>query len=50
MPKTVDTVESIFRKIRFICCAQNTVETVIRKIDFLDNMKDGLYNNIKLVM
>ena len=38
------------REISFICCAQNTVLAGIRKIDLIDNIKDGLYSNIKVVM
>ena len=57
MPKTVDTVERererervYSREISFICCAQNIVLAVNRKIDLIDNIKDGLCSNIKVVM
>ena len=35
------------KKLNFICCAQNKVLVDIRKIDFIKNIKDGLYSNIK---
>ena len=38
------------REISFICCAQNIVLAVNRKIDLIDNIKDGLCSNIKVVM
>ena len=57
MAKTVDTVERererervYSRKISFICCAQNIVLDGIRKIDFIQNIQDGLYSNINVVM
>ena len=57
MPRTIDTVERererervYSREISFICYAQNTVLAVIRKIDLIDNIKDGLYSNINVVM
>ena len=57
MPKTVDTVERererervYSREISLICYAQNIVLAVNRKIDLIDNIKDGLCSNIKVVM
>ena len=57
MAKTVDTVERererervYSREISFIFCAQNIVLAVNRKIDLIDNIKDGLCSNIKVVM
>ena len=57
MAKTVGTVERererervYSREISFICYAQNIVLAVNRKIDLIDNKKDGLCSNIKVVM
>ena len=57
MAKTVDTVERererervYSREISFICCAQNIVLAGIRKIDFIQNIQDGLCSNINVVM